>query len=286
MCVALHDFALLRSKRTGFQKNAVGHPELSDVMKVGAPGKAAQFLLLPADGAGNFERIAAYTLGVSFGLVIPQIDGCAKRLQRVFIALFYALQGGAQLVRALGNHFFQVLAVVFDFLLQPSFAQSVVEAGDDRAFAERLDKIVVGAGAHGFDTHVHVVNTSSDEERHVRMSVTNFREKFHATEARHLKVGNDGVERLALQSYEGFFGSASGSAAKCRRREDEREKPGSRRFIVNGKNASRRSAAMRGIAGMVCGFLCVSLIGFVHCDVLIAPYCSTQGPVFSVKTHP
>src|ERR1700758_4449761 len=179
-----------------------------------------------------------------------------------------------------------MMAIMFDFLLEPALVQSVFEAGDDGGFAKRLDKIVVGAGAHGFDAHVHVVYASRDEERHVGMMMANFGEEFHAAQAWHLKVGDDGVERLALQSYEGFFGSASGSATKCRRRQDKGKKPNSGRFIIYGEDASDKRVVGNGNGRGVFGFLYASLIGFVHGDVRIAPYCSTQGPAFSVKTHP
>src|SRR5215469_6921337 len=114
----LHDLTFFCSERSLFQKNAIGDAELSDVMQVSASGEAAKFFLLPAHSAGNLERIAANTLGVSRGLVVAKVDGSAKSLQRVFVALLDLLEGGLELSRAGGNHFFEMQAVIFDLFLE------------------------------------------------------------------------------------------------------------------------------------------------------------------------
>jgi hypothetical protein len=91
-----------------------------------------------------------------------------------------------------------MLAIVFDFLLQPPLVKSVFKTGHNRTFSKRLDKIVVRSRAHGFDAHVHVIYTGGNEEGHVGVLVTNFGEQLHAAKARHLKIRNDRVEGLAL----------------------------------------------------------------------------------------
>src|SRR5690242_2332343 len=100
---------------------------------------------------------------MSSGLVVPKVNGSAKGLQRVFIALLHLPQGCLQLLGPLRNHFLEMLAVMFDFLLQPPLMQGALEASHDGGFAERFDEIVVGTGAHGLDTYVHVVYAGGDE---------------------------------------------------------------------------------------------------------------------------
>src|SRR5690348_15203795 len=174
-----------------------------------------------------------------------------------------------------------MLAVVFEFLFEMPFAQGIFEAGHDGALAEGLVKIIVRAGAHGFDAYVHVVHTGGDKKRHVRMLVANLGEQFHTAETWHLKVGNDRVETLPLQSHEGFFRGAGGCTAKSWSCQDEGKKFDCGGLVIYGQDADCRGTVRGSVRRMACLFrrliLCVFLRGNVH----KSHYCSTQGPVFS-----
>jgi hypothetical protein len=50
-----------------------------------------------------------------------------------------------------------------------------------------------------------------------------FGENLHAADARHAKVGDDRIEVLAVQGYEGFFAIVSGRAMEGGRVQDEAE---------------------------------------------------------------
>src|SRR5438270_2277316 len=240
--VALHEFAFFGGEGAWFEKDAVRHAKLSNVVQVGASRQTDQILALPDQGTGNFERIAADALGVSAGLVVTKVDGRAKGFQRIFVALFDPLQGGLQLVGARGHHFFEMLAVMLEFLLKVPFMEGVLEAGHDGAFAKRLDEVIVGARTHGFDTDIHVVYTGGHQKRHVRVFVADFHQKFHSTEPRHLQVGNDRVEGLALQGDEGFFRGTSRGAAEGGGRQDEGEEFSGSGLVVDGKDPRGRGA--------------------------------------------
>jgi hypothetical protein len=52
-----------------------------------------------------------------------------------------------------------------------------------------------------------------------------------------LKIGNDGIERLALQSGQSFFAIVCGAAEKSGRAQNKGKKLASSGFVVHGKNA-------------------------------------------------
>jgi hypothetical protein len=80
------------------------------------------------------------------------------------------------------------------------------------------------------------------------------REQLHAADPRHLKIGNDGIERLALQSRESFFAVAGGAAPESRRAQDDGKKLAGRSFVVDGKNASDVLVIRRKTGELAFGF--------------------------------
>jgi hypothetical protein len=152
----------------------------------------------------------------------------------------------AELNGAGGNHGFEVLAVVFDLQFEMMLMEGALQAGKDGVFLKRFDEVVVCAGAHGLDTDIDVVHTGGDQERDVRVGTADVREEFDTAKARHLEVGNDGIEALVLQSDEGVFPGGSGSAVETGWAEHQREKFAGCALVVNGKNADDWGMARRG----------------------------------------
>jgi hypothetical protein len=68
----------------------------------------------------------------------------------------------------------------------------------------------------------------------VGKTAAHLRQQLHAADARHLEIGNDRIEGLALQSRESFFAVAGGAATKSRRTQDDGKKLASRSFVVDG----------------------------------------------------
>src|SRR5438445_996891 len=178
--VPLHQSALVCSERTRLEQDAVGDSELSDIMQISATGKTSQLFVRPAQRAGNLEGVAANTLRMPCRFMVAEVDGRAKCLQRVFIAALDLLESRLELLSAFRDHFFKVLAIVFDLLFKLALVKGAFEAGHDGTFPERFDKIVVRATAHRLHAYVHVIHTGGDQERHVRMAPPDFRQEFHA----------------------------------------------------------------------------------------------------------
>jgi hypothetical protein len=71
----------------------------------------------------------------------------------------------------------------------------------------------------------------------MRLPTANLSEKLRAAHAGHLEVGDDGVEWLALQDYEGLFAVACCRTIVIRRAQDDRKKLAGGRFVVNDEHA-------------------------------------------------
>ena len=67
--------------------------------------------------------------GVAGRGTIPQIDGGAQGFERVVIAALDLAQSLSKLLGLLGNDFFEMVTVVFDFLFQALHAPRAREAG-------------------------------------------------------------------------------------------------------------------------------------------------------------
>lgn len=137
--VPLHEFALFGSEGPWLKKDAIGHAEFPDVVQVGAPGKASQFLLLPpiVRAISSEYRLTRWeSPAVS---LIAKVDGRATGFERVFVALLDLFQSGLQLLRTFPHDFLEALPVILDFLLEAALVQGVFETGHDRAFAQRYD---------------------------------------------------------------------------------------------------------------------------------------------------
>jgi hypothetical protein len=192
-------------------------------VQVGAFGQTSQFLFGPVHSAGNLQRVTADALGVAGRVIVAKVDCRAKCLQGVFITPLKLLESLMQLSGSVGNHFFEMLAVVFDLLLQVSLVEGALKAGNDSTLDQRLDEIVVRAGTHGLDTHFHVIDPGRDQECHVRIAAANVCKKLQAANARHLEVGYDGVKVLAVQGLKGLFAAGGGRAQEIRRTQHDGE---------------------------------------------------------------
>jgi hypothetical protein len=140
---------------------------------------------------------------------------------------------------AVGNHFFEVLAVAFDLLFEMTLMKGAFEAGKEGVFMKRFDKIVVGAGAHGVDTHIDVVHPRGDQERNVRIGTANMSKELEAADTGHLEIGNYGIESLSLQSLKSFGAVTGGGAVEGRRPQHDGDEPRSGLLIVDGEYADR-----------------------------------------------
>src|ERR1700722_15938757 len=183
---------------------------------MGSPRETFQLFLRASHEAGNLERVKADTLGVAGSFRVPEIDRRAKGLQSVFITMLNLLESLSQLACALGNHFFEMLAVVFDLLFEISLMKGTFQAGEHSAFQKRFDEIVVRAGTHGLHSYFHVVHPSGDQECYVRMGAANVGQEFEPRDTGHLEIGNNGIEVLSLQSRKGFFPTSGGSTGERR----------------------------------------------------------------------
>src|SRR5271163_1891940 len=175
-------------------------------------GEASQLILRPAHGAGDLQRVTADALRVSCGLVVTKIDGRTERLQGVFITALELLESLAKLASAIRDHFFEMMAVVFDLLLEILLVKGTLQAGNDGTLDKRFNEIVVRAGAHGLHTNFDVIHACSYHERQVGIAAANLGKKLQPTDAGHLEVGNDRIEALALQSQQGLFARIGGGA--------------------------------------------------------------------------
>src|SRR5258708_38181295 len=108
------------------------------------------------------------------------------------------LKRGLQLPGALRNHFFKMLPIILDLLFEFALMQSEFEACHNCTLKKRFDEVVVRARSHRLYAHVHIIYASGDQERHIGMPASNFREKLHAANAGHAEIGDDRVKSLAL----------------------------------------------------------------------------------------
>src|SRR5271169_1408410 len=119
----LHEFSFFRGQGTRLEENTVGDSQLTDVVQMRSFGQASQLIFWPAQGAGNLQRVTADALGVAGRFIVAKIDCRTECLQGVFVSPFELLESLTQLESAVRNHFFEVLPVVFDLLLQEAFVK-------------------------------------------------------------------------------------------------------------------------------------------------------------------
>jgi hypothetical protein len=282
----LHEIPLALGERSRLEQNPIGDSEFPDIVQISSSHKAFQLLVRPAHCSCNLERVTADTPGMAGGLTVAEIDRRPKRLQCVFITSLDLLEGALQLLRALRDHFFKMLPVVFDLLFEFPFVQRAFDACQDGAVMERFDEIVVRTAAHRVHADVHIIHARSDQKGQVGIAATRFGEEFHTTDAGHLKVGNDHVEPPAPESHERFFAIAGSGAVKRGGPEDEREEFASGGFVVDDQNAYRGLESWRNLGDSSLRFSGESSISLGHPSGYPTFYCSTQGPVFSMKRHP
>jgi hypothetical protein len=236
----LHQASFTRSKRPGLEKDAVRDSELSDIVQVGSARKILHVFARPPHRPGYLEGVPANTLGMARGFIVAEIDRRAERLESVFVTMFNVLESGLQLSGALRDHLFEVLAIAFDLLLQFPPMEGPLKAGENYAFRKRLNEIIVGARAHRLHAYFDVIHASGDHERHMRVPAASFGENLHAADTGHAKVGDDRIEVLALQGYQGFFAIVGGSTLESRRIQDEAEQLECSGFVVDNEHASSR----------------------------------------------
>jgi hypothetical protein len=116
------------------------------------------------------------------------------------------------------NHFFEMLAVVLDLLFELPLVESTLQTYKDVTFPKRFDEIIVRAAAHGLNADLQVVDAGGDQERHVGVGAANLGEQLQTADSRHLKVRDNSIESLALQSHESFLAARGGRAMKSWRR--------------------------------------------------------------------
>jgi hypothetical protein len=177
---------------------------------------------------------------VACRFIVPEVDGRAECLQGVFIAALDLLKSFAELEGTVGDHFFEMQAVVFHLLFEVPLVERTLEARKYGVFMKRFDKIVIGTTAHRLHAHIDVVHTRGDQEGDVRIGMANVCEELEASDTGHLEVGDDGIKAVALQSLEGFFAGASGGTAVSGRVQHKREKFAGGAFIVYGQDADGR----------------------------------------------
>ena len=249
--VALHENSFVVGKWPWLEKDAVGDSELSNIVQIGSSGQATQLVLGPTQDPGELEGVAADTPRVACGFVVAEVDRRAKSLEGVCVAALGLGKSFAELNGAAGNHVFEVLTVVFELPFEVMLMEGVFETGKDGVFVKRFDEVVVCSRAHGLDTHIDVVHTSRDEECDVRIGTADMSEKLHTAKARHLQVGDDGIEALMLQSGKGVFAGGGGSAVEAGGPEHQGEKFAGSALVVDGKNADDRGMGRRvgGVGG-------------------------------------
>src|SRR5579859_1183045 len=183
-------------------------------MQIGASGEIFQLFLRASDRASNLKRIAANTPGVACCFAVAEINRRPERLQGAFVIVLELAESVMKPASAFYNHFFEMLTVVLDLQFQLPLVEGTLQAYADRTFPKRFDEVVVRAAAHGLHADLEVVNTGGDQERHVRVRAAYLGEQFQTADSGHLKVGDNRIESLALQSHKGFFAAGGGRAVK------------------------------------------------------------------------
>ena len=133
-----------------------------------------------------------------------------------------------------------MLTVVLDLQFELPLVQGTLQAYTDGTFTKRFNEIVVRAAAHGLHADLQVVDAGGDQERHVRVGTANLGKQFQTADPGHLKVGDNGIESLALQSHKGFLAAGGGCAVKSRRRKHQGDELRSSQLIVDGEHADNR----------------------------------------------
>src|SRR5256714_4472770 len=210
--VALHDDAFFRGERTRFEKNAVGNGEFADVVEPGSHGDGFHLGIQARKHGGYFYGIPADAARMAGCGAVANIDSAAKSLQGGGIADLELFHGIGELLGAVGDHFFEVAAIIVQLQLHALSLEGAIEAGEDQVEMKWLDEIVVRAFFHGLDRDLDVVHASSHEKGELRIITTNFGEKFHARNSGHMEIGDHRVEALVLENLKSFAGTGHGSA--------------------------------------------------------------------------
>jgi len=158
--VTLHEHAFFVGEGTWFEENAIGESKFADVVEVSAHCDGFVLALRKAHHFCYFQSETTDAAGVPFGCGVTKINGGAQGFEGVFIAAFYELKGGFNLMGALRDHLFQMQTIAFDFALKTFFLEGAMEAGNDQFFLQGLHKIVVRARLHGLYSHAHIIDAS------------------------------------------------------------------------------------------------------------------------------
>ena len=117
---------------------------------------------------------------------------------------------------------------------------------------EGLEKIIVGAAAHGVDGDRDVVNRGDDDDGEIGVQSVNAFQQVDAVDIRHQDVGEHQIAVVELESFEGLAppaGLRDGASMALERCGNHGAHMG---FIVNDQNAHRLLRGLPG-AGNGCG---------------------------------
>ena len=145
---------------------------------------------------------------MAFGFRVLEVEGVAERLEGDVVGVFQVLHGVAQHLGAGADHFFEALVVVLGLLKGAAVVERPLHGAEQLLALEGLEKIVVGAAAHGVDGHADVVHGRDHDDGKVGLKSVNAFEQGDAVDVLHHDVGEHQVEGVELESFEGFATTA------------------------------------------------------------------------------
>ena len=138
------------SERAGLAQNQVGNGHLADIMQKRGAGDLRQQRRFHLHVLGDGDGEGRNALAVAFGFSVFQVERPAQGLQRVVVGLFELLERALQLRGAFFHQFFQIALVIAIFQHQAAVFQGAADAQVKLVFFKRLQNVVVGAAADGF----------------------------------------------------------------------------------------------------------------------------------------
>jgi hypothetical protein len=211
--VLLHMAVLLRRQRARAVEDRVVHPDLADVVQLGAELDQLHQLRVEAQLPGRRRGVLRDPSGVALGVGVLGLERVDDGLDTLEEQL---LDPGRLLLHQLGEVRLVAAVLQDQAALVERVADAAVELGD----LERLHHVVVRARLEAFHRRVHVGDAGEHHHRQVGMLRAQRREQLDAVELRHPDVRDHDVDvRIAPQRLERLTARARAPARAAEQRE-------------------------------------------------------------------
>src|SRR6267142_3464014 len=196
--VLAHDFFFVFGEWAGFAQDAIGNGHFADIVKECRAGQNRKIGVGNGHGLGNGDAERGYTLAMTFGLSVLQVERAAQSFQRIVVGLFELRDSAGELGGALFHQLLEIALVGAIFHDQAAMLQRAPDAQEKLVLLKRFQNVIVGAAADGFESGGNIVDGGDHDDRDFRIILTQPFQEFDAVHLRHDHVAEHQVRSGSL----------------------------------------------------------------------------------------